>query len=84
MSGVDVGGEEGVEEVEGGLVLAASGAEKAGEDGEGVSASLGARAERDFARDDRAAKSAFGEVVGRGHAGSCEEGKEFLCVALRR
>ncbi len=36
LSGDDVGGEEGVDEVEGGLVLAASGAEKAGENGEGV------------------------------------------------
>ena len=42
LSRVDVGGEEGVEEIEWGLVLAASGAEKAGEDGEGVSAGLGA------------------------------------------
>jgi len=42
LSRVDVGGEECVEEGERGLVLAASGTEEAGEDGEGVSAGLGA------------------------------------------
>ena len=83
MSGGDVGGEKGVEERDGGLVLSARGAEDACEDGEGMSAGIGARAEGDFTREHGTAESAFGMVVGGRHAGAGEEGEELLGVAFR-
>ena len=61
-----------------------SGAEETGEDGEGVGAGIGARAERDFACEDGGAQCAFGVVIGGRHAGTGQEGEELLGIPFRR
>jgi hypothetical protein len=84
LGGLAVGGQKRREEGEGGLILSAGGSEETGEDGEGQSAIIGSRPERDFASEHGTAESAFGMVVGRWHTGSVEEGKKFLGIPVRR
>ncbi len=80
MGGGSIGGEDGLEEVEGVSILAFGGAEETGELCESPSSMVGTGAEGEGASNDRAAQGAFGMIVGGRHAGTREEGKEAFGV----